>query len=248
MTQLTTQSRVNLRKAADWNSWAKQRNHKWCDIGECRYPPLLEDNNWIYGYWVCGRPHGKLTMLYGDYPHSFLDRVLYLFDGPERWEEEGLLHAPSGILTTDPTVAAMYGVPITRGVTVDAVYDEDFDPKNPPTANQRAPRLPQYQFPVDALPQEWTGRFDVVISDPPYSEVEDQRIYAGERNPLPHYPLRGSMEEFYRVLKRGGFVAMLHVYTGPPRSNTQWSTRGTIAVAPSTQLNWTRTLSILQKK
>ena len=84
--------------------------------------------------------------------------------------------------------------------------------------------------------------FDVVLSDPPYS-VEDSKVYGQKA-----YPLRASIEEFRRVLRPGGYVGMLHTYTGPPRSNKLWATRAVIAVAPSTQLNATRTFSIIQKR
>jgi hypothetical protein len=84
----------------------------------------------------------------------------------------------------------------------------------------------------------------VIISDPPYTRAEEL-AYDSAAKP---YPLKGALAEAYRVLAPGGFFAMLHTYTGPPRSNKLWATRAVIAVVPSTQMNRTRTLCILQSR
>ena len=191
-----------LRNVQEWNKWADTQG-KWCHIHE--------QHGWIYGYWVCGRPHGKRTRLYGEYPHRFLERALRMFDV----NEERILHAPSGLVPGP-------------GVTMDRlVY---------------GPGLPQIIGDVGAMPFP-DDSFDLVLSDPPYSRA-DERLYDANSKP---FPLKRFMSECHRVLQPGGFLGFLHTYTGPPRSNKKWRSRGIIAVAPSTQLNRTRTFSILQK-
>ena len=227
-----------------WNAWRKEKNPKWCS--------LVEENGWIYGYWVCGRPHGKRTLLYGEYPHSFLERTMQLFDGLDR--ETRLLHAPSGILTSDPAMLKKYGhlgLKSTPGVTVDLVHEAPatFAPQERSIPGhgvyrQLVPRCPQYEASVDALNCFEDNSFDVIISDPPYTRAEEL-AYDSAAKP---YPLKGALAEAYRVLAPGGFFAMLHTYTGPPRSNKLWATRAVIAVVPSTQMNRTRTLCILQSR
>jgi hypothetical protein len=204
-----------------WNQWARWRSDgKWCN--------LHEQNGWIYGYWVCGRPWGPVNAIYGQYPHTFLERALMLFKGLD--QDNRLLHAPSGTLTGP-------------GVTVDVVYDQEFNVNNPPTPKQTVPRRPQIVASVDDLPFN-NETFDVILTDPPYTREEELIYRPGSKG----YPLIGSMNEFHRILRPGGYVGMLHCYTGPPRrAKLGWITRAVIGVAPSVQMNRTRTFSIIQK-
>jgi SAM-dependent methyltransferase len=85
---------------------------------------------------------------------------------------------------------------------------------------------------------------NVIFSNPHIDD--DQGIGRGERKPPP-YPIKKLVDEAYRTLKPGGYFALLHVYTGPPRSNKKWISRATIAVAAALQCKRTRTLSVIQK-
>lgn len=117
-----------------------------------KYPRLIEDKGWIHGVWYCGG--FCKSILYGQYPWSFLKRALSLFPDvkPDR-----LLHCPSGTLGGD-----------TPGMTVDLVKD--------------AHRQPMIVAPADKLPfgDNW---FDLVLSDPPYSK-EDSAKYGTPPYPL----------------------------------------------------------------
>ena len=84
------------------------------------YPHSIDDKGWLSGVWYCST-YRKGT-LYGQYPSSFLPRVLALF--PDL-DETRLLHCPSGIVTGP-------------GMTVDI--------------KSHAPGCPSILASVDALP------------------------------------------------------------------------------------------------
>lgn len=81
--------------------------------------------------------------------------------------------------------------------------------------------------------------FDLILSDPPYSQ-EDCKKYGVAKFSLPK-----TMKEFYRVLKHGGHLGMLHVYY-PAYSGKQWALRGLICVVTGF-LRRARLFSILEK-
>lgn len=69
-----------------------------------KYPVTVEDKEWVYGVWYCGTAW-KPAKMYGQYPPSFLPRVLALVPEAKR-----IIHCPSGSVTGP-------------GVTVDMVRD-----------------------------------------------------------------------------------------------------------------------------
>jgi SAM-dependent methyltransferase len=172
---------VHLRSALEWNTWAT-RHPTVTSLDELDeiYLPLINDNGWLYGYWVCDLSSP-----------DFMNRVINLFGGPEGWQETGWLHV-SG-----------------------------------------EPPLP---FEAETL--------DVIFVAPP---IDEDHGTGQRKGKLPPYPLKKLVAEAYRTLKPGGYFAMLHVYTGPPRFNKKWKSRTTIGVAPALQCKWTRTLSVIQK-
>jgi SAM-dependent methyltransferase len=86
-----------------------------------RYPITVDDKGWVYGVWYCGTAWHK-ARLYGEYPPTFLKRVLALFPN---LPAERILHCPSGTVTGP-------------GVTVDLVRDDV--------------RCPQIMASAEALP------------------------------------------------------------------------------------------------
>lgn len=131
--------------------------------------------------------------LYGQYPPTFLKRATALFPEAKR-----VLHAPSGSLE---------GLPEGH-VTMD-MYQDDV-------------RKPMFQGDVAAMPFA-DSSFDLVLSDPPYSE-EDSRLYGCAK-----FPEKKFMAECRRVLAPGGYVGFL-AYHYPSYKREEWRLRGLFAV------------------
>lgn len=75
-----------------------------------KYPMTVHDKGWTYGLWYCPTAWMK-THFHGQYPLTFLKRVLALFP-----DAKDILHCPSGTLTGP-------------GVTVDLICDEQRKPQ-----------------------------------------------------------------------------------------------------------------------
>jgi hypothetical protein len=169
------------------------------------YPPLIEHSLGIFGWWSCRPVANHGNGLHGMYPHSFLPRALSLFPGAK-----DILHCPSGSLRELP-----------RGhVTVDLVSDK----MRHPMVIGNAAELPFND-----------SSFDLALSDPPYPRaylygevwhIEQLSVeYA-----TPPFPMRKFLGEAWRVLRPGGFLGMLHVYSPMTRSD-RWRLRGLIGVS-----------------
>ena len=63
-----------------------------------KYPPLAVTERWLYGVWTIGNYYKRAVGYYGEYPPSYMRRVLSLF--PEIRPEQRL-HAFSGVVN-DP--------------------------------------------------------------------------------------------------------------------------------------------------
>lgn len=161
------------------------------------YPPIVYSHGWVYGVWYCPTSFQR-NVLYGQYPLTFLKRVLALY--PEL-PDARMLHCPSGALNGK-----------TPGVRVDLVHDHV--------------RTPQLRADAKALPFA-DGSFDVWLSDPPYSDDDGARYGTGTypqrgamaeaRRILPiggHYLLLHTSVPTYR--KRLGWrnVGLIGVVTG----------------------------------
>jgi SAM-dependent methyltransferase len=101
-----------------------------------------------------------------------------------------------------------------------------------------AVRCPQIVAEACALPFQ-DDSFDLVLSDPPYSDKDAKNYGTG------HFPLRKAMQEFRRVLRPNGHLALLHVMT-PAFSIKLWKWVGTIGVVTGTNSRM-RVLSIFER-
>jgi SAM-dependent methyltransferase len=110
------------------------------------------------------------------------------------------------------------------GITVDMVKD--------------AVRCPQVVADACALPFS-SKSFDLVLSDPPYSDLDAENYGTG------HFPLRKAMQEFHRVLRPHGHLALLDVMT-PAFSTKVWKWVGMIGVVTGTNSRM-RVLSIFER-
>jgi hypothetical protein len=75
-----------------------------------KYPITVSDKGWVYGVWYCSTAWMR-THFHGQYPLTFLKRVLALFP-----TAKNILHCPSGTITGP-------------GVTVDLIRDENRKPQ-----------------------------------------------------------------------------------------------------------------------
>jgi len=89
------------------------------------------------------------------------------------------------------------------------------------------------------LSEPWRYSFDLILSDPPYSE-EDSKIYGCSK-----YPLGKFMEEARRVLIPGGHLGILHLYY-PSHRRKEWSLDALIMVVTGF-MRKVRVFSILTK-
>jgi SAM-dependent methyltransferase len=94
------------------------------------------------------------------------------------------------------------------GMTVDLVRDKI--------------RQPQIVASADRLPFKPCS-FDLYLSDPPYND-HHCKIYN-----CPPYPLRLAMREAHRVLRPGGYFALLH-FNWPSFHPSEWQLKGLIGV------------------
>jgi hypothetical protein len=162
-------------------------------------PVTIRDKGWVYGVWYCGAAFVKAE-LYGQYPMTFLDRVLALFP---RIPESEILHCPSGNLTGP-------------GVTMDIMNGDG----RCPLVVARCPRGKGDS--VQYLPFK-NESFSLVISDPPYSTGVNK--YQNKKYQLKakdQWPTNKAVEEFHRVLRPGGYMGILNVRY--PQVPKQWFT------------------------
>jgi len=152
-----------------------------CDLYKQAFPTWVApwiDHNRINGMWMIGADYRNKSKLYGAYPNGYLKRVESMV--PDLMSGN-VLHLFAGSL------------PPGDYIRVDAMRDDQRDP--------------DVQCDAQALPAHWTGRFDLIFADPPYSK-EDATEYG---HPMPHrYTV---IKECARVLKPGGWLIWL---------DTQW--------------------------
>lgn len=116
----------------------------------------------------------------------------------------------------------LVGVP---GITVDAISDDV--------------RKPDIVADASDLPFD-DATFDLVLSDPPYTP-KDSKIYG-----MPRFPERRFLKECHRILRPGGYLAMLHTRY-PFYRRQDWDLRALIAVVTGAG-RATRMFSILERR
>lgn len=162
------------------------------------------------------RPRG--STLYGAYPHGYLDRVHSMF--PDVRE---ILHVFSGGLRV---VDVDIGWPpvFVRGVEQEVTRNYELvDLKGPAEG-----RYPTWQGSLFDMPEDWHGRFDLILADPPYSE-DDAKKY-GTKNP----PRGKTFRHLRKFAKTGGHLVWLD-QQWPMHSKEQWKCWAHIGLVRSTQ-------------
>ena len=131
--------------------------------------------------WACGR---SVNGYMGGFPNGFLSRVQRQL-GVDL-ENNDVLY-PFGGLT-----------PQRENWTVNDLR------KGEPTGPDDEPLTCDTGYDARDLPDEWTDKYDVVLSDPPYG-----KDYASELYDLEFATPKSHMSEATRVVKPGGYVLIL---------------------------------------
>lgn len=161
-----------------------------------RYPMTVEDKGWIYGTWYCPTAWMR-THFYGQYPMTFLKRVLALFP-----TAKDILHCPCGTITGP-------------GVTVDLISDDKRKPQIMASADKLP--FPDNTFDVYISDPPYSNEDSKKYGCPPYpmkgAMAEALRIL----KPGGYYCL---LHVRYPSFKRKAwhFLALIGVVTGANRT------------------------------
>jgi hypothetical protein len=172
--------------------------------------PLIATKRWLIGVWMIGNDYRNKRKYYGQYPPTYLRRIMWIFPDCTR-----ILHLFSGSLTKGDIEDLMEKVGRKKGYWVADRFDlnEEYEPEFVGEALDMATIVP-------------TKR-DLIIADPPYSE-EDAQHYGKclvNRNKV--------VKECYKVLKPGGFLVWLD-QVEPMYRKDKLNLCGTINVIRST--------------
>jgi len=131
--------------------------------------------------WACGRAMGGYI---GSFPNGFLPR----------------LQNKLGLDIYNKTVFFPFG-----GATPDRDNWVTNDiKKDKPTGPNDEPLPADYGYDARELPSEWTNKFPIIVSDPPYGKVYSEELYDLD---YPHP--KSHMSESTRVLEPGGYLVIL---------------------------------------
>lgn len=188
-------------------------------------PGLLYSKGMVVGTWMIGACYKNPNPLYGAYPHGYLARVHSMFP-----DARNILHAFSGGLT----LANAFDAASTMSYIVLNVWvDGEPWPSAGPSielVDMHGPargRHPTWQGDLLHMPEEWNGRFDLILADPPYSAAD------AEKYDCPPPNRRAIMKSLRRVARTGGNLVWLD-QVWPQHRKDEWKTWGTIGLLRST--------------
>ncbi len=196
-------------------------------------PQLNYSNGMLTGCWMIGACYKNPNDLYGAYPHGYLARIHAMFP-----DAKNILHVFSGGLTLRSACEAAGWSSYVKAI--DAIEESTGKaptymvagklPATMELVDSMGPedgRFPTWQGDVTEMPAKWTGRFDLILADPPYSP-EDCKKYGVKSTPT----LR-VMSHLWRVAKTGANLVWLD-QKWPQHKKTLWKTWGTIGLVRST--------------
>ena len=105
--------------------------------------PLLNHNDILCGFWMCGNNYKNKSPLYGAYPPCYLKRMKLLF--VDEFARGNILHLFSGSVNVDAD---------PRELTL------DINPENHPMIVANAEEVDKY----------FNGDVDLILADPPYDD------------------------------------------------------------------------------
>lgn len=180
-------------------------------------PGLLADAGMVVGTWMIGACYKNPNPLYGAYPHGYLERVHAMFPDAFR-----VLHVFSGGLTLEHAKAAT-GHYYSNGNALQGLPETELVDMHGPDEG----RYPTWQGDLHEMPEEWNGRFDLVLADPPYSAADAVTYDC----PAPNRAK--IMRSLARVTATAGNLVWLD-QVWPMHRKAEWKTWGTVGLLRST--------------
>lgn len=181
-------------------------------------PPLAggDTGTMVGGTWLIGACYKNPNPLYGAYPHGYLERVHTMFP-----DARSVLHVFSGGLTRTNAQQAMLDAGLTDA-PAGSVSVELVDLHGPEQG-----RNPTWQGDLFDMPEEWHGRFDLILADPPYSAADAENYDVPMIN-------RGKVLHHLRAFaaRRGNLVWLDQVW--PMHRKAEWKCWGQIGLVRST--------------
>jgi len=198
-------------------------------------PPLACNADWVTGTWCIGACYKNPNKLYGAYPYGYLERVHSMFP-----DARSVLHVFSGGLDVETAIASAWPQHLDLLQSYGRTWPRGLELELVDIHGSKEGRYPTWQGDVTAMPDEWAGRFDLILADPPYSP-EDAEKY-GVKMPLS----TAVMRELHRVAAPGANLVWLD-QKWPMHRKAQWRTWGHIGLVRSTNHRM-RLVSIFQKE
>ncbi|MEO0479026.1 MAG: hypothetical protein AAF196_06055 [Planctomycetota bacterium] len=192
-------------------------------------PPLASTDDWVTGTWAIGACYRNPNKLYGSYPHGYLERVHAMFP-----DARSVLHAFSGGLKLGVAQGAAWpflpefrsrieaecGMRPTETDLGGAM--ELVDLHGPDQG-----RHPTWQGDLLDMPEEWCGRFDLILADPPYSKGD------AEKYDVPMVNRGRVLRHLRKFCQPGGSLVWLD-QVWPMHRKDQWKCWGQIGLVRST--------------
>lgn len=170
----------------------------------------------VGGTWTIGACYANPNPLYGAYPRGYLERVHSMFPDARR-----VLHAFSGGLTAQEALNAATAGRLDKTQYVESQLVDIHGPEQG--------RYPTWQgdlFDFCKLPAA-TGRFDLILADPPYS-AEDAKKYGVKM------PNRREVIHALREVAAPGANLVWLDQVWPQHKKTEWRTWAQIGLVRST--------------
>lgn len=160
-----------------------------------KYPITVTDKGWIYGVWYCPTAWMR-THFYGQFPLTFLKRVLALFP-----DAKDILHCPSGTVTGP-------------GVTVDLIRDDKRNPQH--VASAEALPFQDNTFDVYISDPPYSPADSKKYGCPPFRSRNAMKEARRVLKPNGYYCLLNVRYPSFRR-KDWNFIALIAVVTGANR-------------------------------
>ena len=157
-----------------------------------RFPVTIKDKGWVYGVWYCGTSWQRVA-LHGQYPPTYLKRVLALFP-----DAHAILQCPSGTVTSP-------------GICVDRIVDS----VRHPTIQADASRLPfmDHAFDLVIADPPYTPADAVIYGTTPFPVGKAMKEFHRVLRP---YGYCAFLHTYYPSFRRAQWklVGLIAVVTG----------------------------------
>ncbi len=185
--------------------------------------PLIDHNDILCGFWMCGNNYRNAAPLYGAYPPCYLKRMKLLFS--DEFERGWILHLFSGSIQPEDGTQEMC-------LDINREY-----------GNQFADRVRSGQHVVGNAESAGSlflpNFFDLILADPPY---DDNHVKYGTEKANK----KKVIKECAKIIKVGGYLVWLDTIMPIWAKADGWKLRGTIGLLQSTN-HKVRVITILQK-